>query len=145
MLKLHWRGIEPRSPAWQARILPLNHQCYVLRQLWSVKITRQQSFCLSSMNLIWRTTATLNLDRLKIVHHGILLFLFPIYWCLLVLKYSNHFLCRLINYWTHEMVLSHPHSISNQYLHMIRMETTQIRPFFVNAKMLSHLTHDSFF
>ena len=24
---LHWRGIEPRSPAWQARILPLNHQC----------------------------------------------------------------------------------------------------------------------
>ena len=26
---LHWRGIEPRSPAWQARILPLNHQCDV--------------------------------------------------------------------------------------------------------------------
>ena len=25
--RLHWRGIEPRSPAWQARILPLNHQC----------------------------------------------------------------------------------------------------------------------
>ena len=24
---LHWRGIEPRSPAWQARILPLNQQC----------------------------------------------------------------------------------------------------------------------
>ena len=24
---MHWRGIEPRSPAWQARILPLNHQC----------------------------------------------------------------------------------------------------------------------
>ena len=24
--KVHWRGIEPRSPAWQARILPLNHQ-----------------------------------------------------------------------------------------------------------------------
>ena len=24
---VHWRGIEPRSPAWQARILPLNHQC----------------------------------------------------------------------------------------------------------------------
>ena len=23
---LRWRGIEPRSPAWQARILPLNHQ-----------------------------------------------------------------------------------------------------------------------
>ena len=23
---LRWRGFEPRSPAWQARILPLNHQ-----------------------------------------------------------------------------------------------------------------------
>ena len=26
---LRWRGIEPRSPAWQARILPLNHQRYM--------------------------------------------------------------------------------------------------------------------
>ena len=25
---LRWRGIEPRSPAWQARILPQNHQRY---------------------------------------------------------------------------------------------------------------------
>ena len=25
---LRWRGTEPRSPAWQARILPLNHQRY---------------------------------------------------------------------------------------------------------------------
>ena len=25
---LRWRGIEPRSPAWQARILRLNHQRY---------------------------------------------------------------------------------------------------------------------
>src|SRR4029434_6466230 len=25
--QLHWRGIEPGPPAWQARILPLNHQC----------------------------------------------------------------------------------------------------------------------
>ena len=25
---LRWRGIEPRSPAWQAIILPLNHQRY---------------------------------------------------------------------------------------------------------------------
>ena len=24
---VHCRGIEPRSPAWQARILPLNQQC----------------------------------------------------------------------------------------------------------------------
>ena len=29
---LHWRGIEPRSPAWQARILPLNHQCLQIRK-----------------------------------------------------------------------------------------------------------------
>ena len=27
---LHWPGIEPGPPAWQARILPLNHQC----QMW---------------------------------------------------------------------------------------------------------------
>ena len=29
---MHCRGIEPRSPAWQARILPLNQQC--LRYWW---------------------------------------------------------------------------------------------------------------
>ncbi len=29
---LHWPGIEPGPPAWQARILPLNHQCLVLHQ-----------------------------------------------------------------------------------------------------------------
>ena len=26
-MRLHWPGIEPGPPAWQARILPLNHQC----------------------------------------------------------------------------------------------------------------------
>ena len=26
---MHERGIEPRSPAWQAKILPLNHSCSV--------------------------------------------------------------------------------------------------------------------
>ena len=33
---LHCRGIEPRSPAWQARILPLNQQCVSSRanQIW---------------------------------------------------------------------------------------------------------------
>ena len=25
---MHWPGIEPGPPAWQARILPLNHQCW---------------------------------------------------------------------------------------------------------------------
>ena len=25
--KLHWPGIEPVPPAWQAKILPLNHRC----------------------------------------------------------------------------------------------------------------------
>ena len=29
---LHWPGIEPGPPAWQARILPLNHQC----QMWCI-------------------------------------------------------------------------------------------------------------
>ena len=27
--EMHWPGIEPGPPAWQARILPLNHQCLV--------------------------------------------------------------------------------------------------------------------
>lgn len=30
---LHWPGIEPGPPAWQARILPLNHQCSSCVQL----------------------------------------------------------------------------------------------------------------
>ena len=25
---MHWPGIEPGPPAWQASILPLNHQCF---------------------------------------------------------------------------------------------------------------------
>ena len=29
---MHWPGIEPGSPAWEARILPLNHQCLDLLQ-----------------------------------------------------------------------------------------------------------------
>ncbi len=27
---MHWPGIGPGSPAWQASILPLNHQCLIL-------------------------------------------------------------------------------------------------------------------
>ena len=27
---LHWPGIEPGPPAWQATILPLNHQCLAI-------------------------------------------------------------------------------------------------------------------
>ena len=30
---LHWPGIEPGPPAWQARILPLNHQCMCIASL----------------------------------------------------------------------------------------------------------------
>ena len=31
-VSLHWPGIEPGPPAWQARILPLNHQCLAERE-----------------------------------------------------------------------------------------------------------------
>ena len=31
--RMHWPGIEPGSPAWEARILPLNHQCLALGQV----------------------------------------------------------------------------------------------------------------
>ena len=31
-VSLHWPGIEPGPPAWQARILPLNHQCLAVRR-----------------------------------------------------------------------------------------------------------------
>ena len=43
---LRWRGIEPRSPAWQARILPLNHQRHE-RQIVQLNTTRQSSKQLS--------------------------------------------------------------------------------------------------
>ena len=26
-MTMHWPGIEPQSPGWEARILPLNHEC----------------------------------------------------------------------------------------------------------------------
>ena len=42
---LHWPGIEPGPPAWQARILPLNHQCWIPR-IWSTSATNTQwHFC----------------------------------------------------------------------------------------------------
>ncbi len=28
--QMHWPGIEPGPPAWQASILPLNHQCLLV-------------------------------------------------------------------------------------------------------------------
>ena len=34
---MHWPGIEPGPPAWQARILPLNHQCFVYNHLHNVR------------------------------------------------------------------------------------------------------------
>ena len=34
---LHGPGIEPGPPAWQARILPLNHQCQYLKSFYIAK------------------------------------------------------------------------------------------------------------
>ena len=38
---LHCRGIEPRSPTWQARILPLNQQCMTLTTLLEGVLVRR--------------------------------------------------------------------------------------------------------
>ena len=37
---MHWPGIEPGPPAWQASILPLNHQCLLFnkKHFYSFKI-----------------------------------------------------------------------------------------------------------
>ena len=32
IFKLHRPGIEPRPPAWQASILPLNHRCHKIAE-----------------------------------------------------------------------------------------------------------------
>ena len=37
---LHCRGIEPRSPAWQARILPLNQQCLTSLEFVEMYMTK---------------------------------------------------------------------------------------------------------
>ena len=41
---MHWRGIKPRSPAWQARILQINHQCdkRLLRFVGQQALTRKK-------------------------------------------------------------------------------------------------------
>ena len=44
-MSVDWRGIETRSPAWQARILPLNHQCLNIDQ-FSLKMNRLAIFFL---------------------------------------------------------------------------------------------------
>ena len=38
---MHWPGIEPGPPAWQARILPLNHQCFYVQD-YRTWFTKQQ-------------------------------------------------------------------------------------------------------
>ena len=39
---MHWPGIEPGPPAWQARILPLNHQCFHVQCSTRGKTDRQR-------------------------------------------------------------------------------------------------------
>ena len=46
---LRFRGIEPRSPAWQARILPLNHQSNSERRRPSILCALQLDFSLVSI------------------------------------------------------------------------------------------------
>ena len=41
-LRMHWPGIEPGPPAWQARILPLNHQCLHVQCSTRGKTDRQR-------------------------------------------------------------------------------------------------------
>ena len=42
---LHWPGIEPGPPAWQARILPLNHQCSHALRSSSAPTLERVSLC----------------------------------------------------------------------------------------------------
>ena len=42
---MHWPGIEPGSPAWEARILPLNHQCPARLTSWRLSGKNLQSDC----------------------------------------------------------------------------------------------------
>ena len=45
---LHWPGIEPGPPAWQARILPLNHQCMCsVSSEVSFQVRRTQENCMA--------------------------------------------------------------------------------------------------
>ena len=46
---LHCRGIEPRSPAWQARILPLNQQCLPSSIFHSRVRTSKWRSCVNAM------------------------------------------------------------------------------------------------
>ena len=49
---MHWPGIEPGPPAWQARILPLNHQCVHVRGGSGKEIRACENcvfFCFSSV------------------------------------------------------------------------------------------------
>ena len=44
---MHWLGIESGSPAWEARILPLNHQCF------ASLLVAQKVKCLPAMQETW--------------------------------------------------------------------------------------------
>ena len=62
--EMHWPGIEPGPPAWQARILPLNHQCLVeylllIKQQYLKWLRRLKSFLFPVSCLVfpWRVTA----------------------------------------------------------------------------------------
>ena len=50
---MHWPGIEPGPPAWQASILPLNHQCLKFNCLnWRTKRKFIQNVFKRKLNLI---------------------------------------------------------------------------------------------
>ena len=56
---VHCRGIEPRSPAWQARILPLNQQCLCsgVNDIW---VTTWVSFSIQLTTMHWTNNSVFN-------------------------------------------------------------------------------------
>ena len=55
---MHWPGIEPRPPAWQARILPLNHQCFTCNLLhYRICCATVEVACWASKQAIFQSTS----------------------------------------------------------------------------------------
>ena len=81
---MHWPGIEPGPPAWQARILPLNHQC-LHAQCGSGKENQSlqglRFFCFSSIIRLIHFLAI----RFALSEHACL--------CLCVFVRSSEFVC----------------------------------------------------
>ena len=99
---VHRRGIEPRSPAWQARILPLNHRCGVVGRLAIFGLLLCVDFISYEFSTCYiATEKTIKMLTLIVIYNGA--FCLKVFW-FIPLKHFNTFCLRNFICWKHLLI-----------------------------------------